>query len=162
VQAPTGKTKTPPALNAQFQWLPVLVVGSLVLGLIVSTGVLVLRRRRGTLGDRATIEAALSEALDESIDDLRSEPDPRKAVIRTYARMERTFAARGAPKQPFEAPLEYVGRALGIVQASAHSAARVTQLFAWARFSEHTVDKRMKDEAIDALAALRSELEAAR
>jgi hypothetical protein len=157
-----GTGKTAPQ-QPHFQWVPVLVVGGLAIGVIVSGGLLALRRRRGTLGESPiTIEAELSEVLDESIDDLRNEPDPRKAVIRTYARMERIFAARGAPKEHFEAPLEYLGRALDIVQVSAHSAARVTKLFERARFSTHGVDVGMKDDAIGALVALRSELEAAR
>jgi hypothetical protein len=154
--------KTPPQ-QPRFQWVPVLVLGGLAFGLVVSGGALALRRRRGTLGESPiTIEAELSEVLDESIDDLRNEPDPRKAVIRTYARMERIFAAHGAPKEPFEAPLEYLGRALDIVQASAHSAARVTKLFERARFSTNDVDAGMKDDAIGALVALRSELAAVR
>lgn len=151
-----------PQHQAKFKWLAVFLLGSVVLGIGISAGALALRRRRGTLGGPATIESALADALDESIDDLWNEPDPRKAVIRTYARMERTFAARGAPREPFEAPVEYLGRALDIVQASAHSAARVTKLFEHARFSTHGVDARMKDDAIGALVALRSELEAAR
>jgi len=46
------------------------------------------------------------------------------------------------------------------VQASAHSVGRLTKLFERARFSEHTIDSEMKDEAISALVALRGELEA--
>jgi hypothetical protein len=37
---------------------------------------------------------------------------------------------------------------------------KVTQLFARAKFSPHEIDAGMKDEAIDALAGLRAELEA--
>lgn len=157
-----GQHEQKPPHQAKSQWSLVFIFGSLALGVGISAGVLAVRRRRGTLDVRPTMEAALSEALAEGIDDLRNEADPRKAVIRTYARMERIFAARGAPKEPFEAPLEYLGRALGIVQASAHSAARVTKLFERARFSTHGVDERMKDDAIGALVALRAELEAAR
>jgi hypothetical protein len=100
----------------------------------------------------------LSEVLAETLDDLRNEPDPRKAVIRAYARMERTLAARGLPREPFEAPLEYLARILGAVQASAHSVRRLTGLFERARFSPHEIDARMKNEAIDALSGLRAEL----
>jgi hypothetical protein len=37
----------------------------------------------------------------------------------------------------------------------------LTSLFARARFSEHTIDAEMKDEAISALTGLRAELETA-
>ena len=136
------------------------MAGSLALAFVTSVGLLALRRRRGELGDRATVEAALADAVDQGLDELRNEPNARKAVIRTYARMERTFAARGMPRQPFEAPLEYLARIVAIAQVSAHSVLRLTQLFSRARFSTHGVDTRMKDDAIEALAALRAELEA--
>ena len=72
--------------------------------------------------------------------------------------MERTFGVHGVPRRPFEAPLEYLERLLGVVEASAHSVRRLTQLFERARFSEHEVDLQMRDEAIEALVALREEL----
>jgi hypothetical protein len=75
--------------------------------------------------------------------------------------MERTLAARGVPRKPFEAPLEYLVRVLDFVQASSHSVRRLTQLFERARFSPHEIDARMKEDAIEALVGLRAELEAA-
>jgi hypothetical protein len=145
----------------RFQWLPVFVIGSLVLAFGGSAAVLVLRRRRHGLPP-VPVAVALSEALGETLDELRAEPDPRKAVIGAYARMERALAACGMPRESFEAPLEYLVRVLDFVQASAHSVRRLTQLFERARFSPHEIDSRMKEDAIDALAGLRAELEAAR
>jgi hypothetical protein len=148
--------------NPRFQWLPLLVLGSVAFAFVAAAAVVTVRRRRGLIDDDQALAAALSEVLDETLDDLRSEPDPRKAVIRTYDRMERTLAARGVPRLPFEAPLEYLARVLDAVQVGAHSARRLTRLFERARFSSHEIDTGMKDEAIDALVALRTELEAAR
>ena len=54
--------------------------------------------------------------LTETLDDLRSEPDPRKAVIGAYAKMERTLAARGLPRHESEAPEEYLARILDVVE----------------------------------------------
>ncbi len=59
-----------------------------------------------------------------------------------------------------EAPLEYLGRILGIVEGSAHSARRLTRLFERARFSPHEIDQKMKDDAIESLVGLRAQLEA--
>ena len=98
--------------------------------------------------------------LSETLDDLRREPDPRKAVIGAYSKMERTLAARGFARRESEAPLEYLGRILGIVEGSGHSARRLTRLFERARFSPHEIDQRMKDDAIDSLVGLRAQLEA--
>jgi uncharacterized protein DUF4129 len=99
-------------------------------------------------------------ALDESLDDLRREPDLRRAIIAAYARMERAFAAAGIPRRPSEAPLEFLSRALAGVEASAAGVRRLTDLFEWAKFSPHEPDEAMRDEAIAALEDLRDELRA--
>ncbi|TMK78897.1 MAG: DUF4129 domain-containing protein [Actinobacteria bacterium] len=151
----------PGQYQPHFQWFPVFIIGSLVLGFGGTAGVLALRRRRHGLPPMS-VEVAVAQALGETLDDLRNEPDPRKAVIGAYARMERALAARGVPRQAFEAPLEYLVRVLDFVQASGHSVRRLTQLFERARFSPHEIDAGMKEDAIAALSGLRAELEAAR
>jgi hypothetical protein len=80
------------------------------------------------------------------------------AIIAAYARMERALAAGGIPRRPSEAPFEYVERALGDLDTSAASARRLTDLFEWAKFSQHEPGPEMRDEAIDALVAVRDEL----
>ena len=142
-----------------FQWFPVFMIGSLVVGIGGALALLALRRRHEEL-ERAPVRETLAEVLGETLDDLRREPDPRKAVIGAYSKMERTLAARGFPRHESEAPLEYLGRILGIVEGSGHSARRLTRLFERARFSPHEIDQRMKDDAIDSLVGLRAQLEA--
>jgi len=142
-----------------FQWFPVFIIGSLVVGIGGAMAFLALRRRHAEL-ERAPIRETLAEVLSETLDDLRSEPDPRKAVIGAYAKMERTLAARGFPRHESEAPLEYLGRILAAIEGSGHSARRLTRLFERARFSPHAIDQRMKDDAIDSLVGLRAQLEA--
>jgi len=133
----------------------------IILGIAGAGATAYVRKRRG--GDEWASEAALAAALDEvladSLDDLRAEPDPRRAVIRAYARMERTFAAYGVARDEAEAPLEYMSRALDRLSVSAYSVRRLTQLFSRAKFSPHEVDTPMKDQAIEALVGLRAELE---
>jgi len=113
--------------------------------------------------DRIRLDRAeeLSAALDESLADLRAEPDPRRAIIAAYARMERALAAAGLPRRPAEAPLEYLERALVDLRATASSARRLTDLFRIAKFSDHPLDAQAKDDAIGALEAIRDELRAA-
>jgi hypothetical protein len=142
-----------------FQWFPVFIIGSLVVGIGGAMAFLALRRRRVGL-ERAPIRETLAEVLSETLDDLRRERDPRKAVIGAYVKMERTLAARGFPRRESEAPLEYLGRILAIVEGSGHSARRLTRLFERARFSPHEIDQRMKDDAIESLVGLRAQLEA--
>jgi Domain of unknown function (DUF4129) len=143
----------------QFRWLPMIVVGSLILGIGGAMVLLAARRQRELLA-ATPIRVTLAEVLDETLDDLRNEEDPRKAVIGAYANMERTLAARGVPRRESEAPTEYLTRILDVVSASGHSVRRLTRLFSRARYSPHEIDAEMKEEAIDALTGLRAELQA--
>ena len=105
-----------------------------------------------------TWQEAFSHALDESLDDLRTEPDLRRAIVAAYARMEIALGVAGLPRRPAEAPLEYMARALQSLDTSAAAVRRLTDLFEWAKFSHHTPEPGMRDEAIDALVAVRDEL----
>jgi hypothetical protein len=102
----------------------------------------------------------LTEAISQSLDDLRADPDPRRAIVAAYARMERALAASGVPRRPAEAPHEYLERALLAVDASAGATRRLTELFERAKFSQHEPDAGMRDEAIAALETIREELAA--
>jgi hypothetical protein len=154
------RAETPPH-RAQWSWLPVLVLGSLLLGIVVTTGIAVAhgRRNREALDEEAQLARALDDVLSDSLDDLRAERDPRKAVIRAYARMEETFGAYGVPRERHETPLEYVARVLDSLRVSSFAVRRLVQLFERAKFSPHTIETSMKDDAIEALAGLRAELE---
>ena len=152
-------TDTRDRYEPQFRWLPIIVVGSLVFGI---GGAMVLRavRRQQELLTATPIRETLDDVLAETVDDLRREQDPRKAVIGAYAKMERTLAARGVPRRESEAPVEYLTRILDVVSASGHSVRRLTRLFARARYSPHEIDAKMKEDAIEALTGLRAELAA--
>ena len=154
------RAETPPH-RAQWSWLPVLVLGSLLLGIVVTTGIAVAhgRRNREALDEEAQLARALDDVLSDSLDDPRAERDPRKAVIRAYARMEKTFGAYGVPRERHETPLEYVARVLDSLRVSSFAVRRLVQLFERAKFSPHTIEASMKDDAIEALAGLRAELE---
>jgi hypothetical protein len=155
---PTKATDPSDPYEPQFQWLPVILVGSLVLG-IGGAMVLMSARRQRELLAATPIRETVDEVLAETLDDLRREQDPRKAVIGAYAKMERTLAARGVPRRESEAPVEYLTRILDVVSASGHSVRRLTRLFSRARYSPHEIDAEMKEEAIDALTGLRAELQ---
>jgi Domain of unknown function (DUF4129) len=109
----------------------------------------------------ATVESDLTQVLDETLDDLRRERDPRRAVIAAYARMEQTLGAHGLPRKVFEAPLEYLARVLRELRVGAEAIFALTELFERAKFSPHEIDVGMKDEAIAALVSVRNDLRAA-
>lgn len=158
----TTATVTGETDGAEFAWGPALgTVGLLALAL----GAWWLagrsrRRARGELGP--ALAADLSRALDESLDDLRAERDPRRAVIAAYARLERVLAAHELPRRPSEAPLEYLARMLTAISVGDHAARQLTELFETARFSQHAVGPEMKEQAITALETVRDDLVASR
>ena len=166
------KGKTPPGLGSQlgrsggrtrsphFQWLELVVILSLFFVVAVATIVAVRRSRSDEETALDTAPEALAAALDESLDDLRSDPDLRRAIIAAYSRMERALAAAGIPRRPAETPFEYLERALLTLDASSDAVHRLTDLFEWARFSHHEPEPSMRDDAVDALVAVRDELRA--
>jgi hypothetical protein len=150
-----------PAVDTRFTWLPVLAVAVTVAALlaIVFAQLAAERRRRGGPRQR---QALLAELLDDTLDDLEREPDPRRAVIAAWARMERGLAASGLPRHAAEAPFEYAARVLGQARVRPEAVHRLTDLFERAKFSRHTIDLAMRGEAIAALTEVRRELEAER
>ena len=146
----------PHEYEPHFAWLPALAVVLLV-GIAGGAWYLASRRKPGREADLAATEA-LADLLDDTLDDLRAEPDPRRAVIAAYARLERTLAAHGISRRPSETPEELLHRALGGLDVSAGAIRRLTELFERARFSQHDVDVEMKEEAIAALEQVRDEL----
>lgn len=162
---PTCPTSTPAQLkhlkgaprNARFRWDEVAIVLALAAGVGLyffftrtpRRELLPLVRRR---------QAAVARAVDDSLDDLRNDPDVRRAIVAAYARMERALAVAGMPRAPAEAPFEYFGRALVELEAGAEPARRLTDLFERAKFSHHEVGEPMRNEAIDALVAVRDAL----
>ena len=144
------------AENAQFDWVPVIVVGSLTAVGLAAAGVLLVRRREPKT--RKGVAEALAVTLDESLGELAADLDPRSTVIAAYAQMEKVLARHGLPRHASEAPREYLRRVLPGIGAGAESVERLTALYEHARFSTHEVDGGMRDEAVGALESLRDEL----
>lgn len=149
--------------EAQFAWVPVLVVLALI-GIALFGAWWARRSRRRARGEmpERLLAGAIAVAVDESLDDLRAEPDPRRAVIAAYARLERVLAAYGLPRHAAEAPLEYLGRMLAALSVRPAAARRLTELFERAKFSQHAIGLELKGQAIAALEDVRDDLAAAR
>ncbi|MDX6481671.1 MAG: hypothetical protein QOG85_2181 [Gaiellaceae bacterium] len=155
----TAVPSTSPSTPLRFRWEEAIPV----LGLLLLVGMILFtttrRRGRPNWGKLGAPEA-LAAALDESLDDLRADPDLRRAIIAAYARMETALGAAGVPRRAAEAPLEYLERALLKLDLSRGSVHRLTDLFEGARFSHHEPEASMRDEAVEALEAVRDELRA--
>ena len=150
-----------PRYEPEFATGPVLIVLGVLAVAIIGWAIAHRARRRSLPPMPESLYPALTDVLEETLDDLRAETDPRKAVIGAYARMERTLGAYGLPRLPAEAPDEYLKRIFADLEVSRRSVSRLTALFSWAKFSGHDVAPEMKDEAIAALEAVGNELRAA-
>jgi hypothetical protein len=149
-----------------------LVVAGLALAAMVGLAVAQLLAERRRRRPPRTPGERLVELLDDTLEDLEREPDPRRAVIGAWARMERGLAAAGLPRRPAEAPFEYAGRVLESALAPTDrgtplgfpgplrpdSVHRLTGLFERAKFSRHAIGEDHRHEAIAALRAVRREL----
>lgn len=145
--------------HAQFAWIPMLVIAGLA-GVAILAWVLAARRRAHPDLARARIVETLEDVIEDTLDDLRAESDPRRAVIACYARLERALGAAGFPRRRAETQVEHLTRILGELDIGTASVRRLNDLFLRAKFSQHDVDTGMKDEAIAALVEVRDELRA--
>jgi hypothetical protein len=167
--APTQAAQPGPATPAPAaggaDWVAIAAAAALIAA-AVAAGVWAVRRRSSPLTWPAappepaapTLSEDLAAALDESLEDLRRERDPRRAVIAAYARMERIFARHGLPRRRVETPYEYAARVLQELGLGAGAVRGLTHLFELARFSHHEIGASMQEEAVAALVAIRQEL----
>ena len=137
--------------------------GLLILG--VGSAWMWAERRRRALEESDDLRAVpgaerdrLAGLLDDAIDDLRDDPDPRRAVIRAWGRLDDALSTVGVERHEAEAPFPYLARALDALDTSGPAAERLTDAFEAAMFSGRPVDRAMQLEAVDALVAVRDEL----
>ena len=141
-----------------FAWVPVLTLLTLLAAGVAAW--YVAGRKAGTDRVKRHMAEDLVLALDDTLDDLRAEPDPRRAVIAAFARLERALASVGLPRARAETAQEYVARVLARLDVDVRLVRRLADLFTTAKFSLHEVRPEMKDEAIAALERVRDELRA--
>jgi hypothetical protein len=145
-----------------FEW-PVLAVA--LVALVVGVVFAYVGHRRRKLRTAVPLDPTVTEdfvaTISDAIGDLEAEPDARRAVIAAYARMEGVLGRHGLRRKPSETPVEYLGRILGGLTSRADAVARLTGLFEEAKFSRHEIDDPMKSDAIEALRAIRNDLQEA-
>src|SRR5262245_19283209 len=152
---PPGSTVYEPSVS----WISIAIVAVLVLA-AATAYVASVRRARPARDQSEPLAEELASALDDALDDLRAEADPRRAIIAAYARLERVLAANGIARHAFETSDEYLERVLHDLELRPEAIGRLTELFTQAKFSHHDVDSTMKDSAIEALEQVRDELRA--
>jgi hypothetical protein len=100
--------------------------------------------------------AALEAVVDDSLEDLRAEPDARRAIIRCYARFERVAAESGVARRPWATPFEFMRDVLHRLPISRTALPTLTGLFELARYSQHALGPSERDQALAALDEIRT------
>jgi len=101
----------------------------------------------------------LADVVEESIDDLRADPDARRAIIGCYRKFERVAADSRVARRPWWTPMEFMREALRGLPAPPSAVRTLTGLFEVARFSQHALGPRERDLAIEALLTIKTALE---
>jgi hypothetical protein len=116
--------------------------------------------RRDDDGEGLAEPSPLEAAVDDSVEDLRAEPDPRRAIVRCYARFERAAAASGVERKPWSTPMEFMREALRRLPLPRTAVPTLTELFELARFSHHPLGSGERDQALAALDEIRTAMRA--
>lgn len=151
----------PPIFNWIFGSLALAAgLGALAFALWVAIGDRFARPREDDSSEAPP--AALEAAVDESLEDLRAEPDSRRAIVRCYARFERVAADSGLARKPSLTPTEFMREVLVGLPMPRAAVPSLTGLFELARFSHHALGPRERDRALDALHEIRTAMDARR
>ncbi len=151
-QHPFGSVHTMPL---HFEWWPLLLLLVAALAWIIGRRVLRRRPLAVAVDAGATAPAGLAEAIDDSLDDLLAEPDPRRAIVAAYARLESALGRAGLGRRPGETARELLARLLATLPHGNSGIDELTALFEEARFSTHTIGEADRQRAIALLRAVR-------
>lgn len=114
-------------------------------------------RRHGT--PPSVVPDALHDAVEDSLDDLRTLPDARLAIIRCYDRFEKALAGADLRRPPWQTATEFMRTALAQPRLPADGVRELTALFELARFSRHEIGPAHRERAWRALMAVKAALD---
>ncbi|MEX2222482.1 MAG: DUF4129 domain-containing protein [Candidatus Rokuibacteriota bacterium] len=132
-------------------------LGALGLALWVAFGDHLTREHDEGAGEGSP--APLQALVEESLEDLRSEVDPRHAIVRCYARFERAVTDAGIERRPWFTPMELMRETLARLPVPRAAVPTLTGLFELARFSHHALGPRERDRALEALHEIKAAME---
>jgi hypothetical protein len=138
-------------------------VGRLLLPIAVALTILtpaafLIRRRRLRRDEVGHADDPFERAVRASIAALESERDPRRAILRAYARMEQAFRSVEIERARDETASEFLGRTTRQLPVSAGSAAALTERFEEVRYSSHDVTEDDREQALASLRRVEQEL----
>jgi len=114
-------------------------------------------KRKPTVVPKGSSED-LTAAVEESLDDLRAEPDARLAILKIWGNFERVLAGAALPRRRSQTPLEFVRAVLGKMPMPRLAVHKLADLFERARFSQHPIGAEERDTAWQSLLEIRTAL----
>jgi hypothetical protein len=105
------------------------------------------------------VRHGLAAAVEDSLDELKLEPDARRAIIKCYARFERVLASIDHPRAPSQTPVEFMRLILAQLQLPEDAVREITRLFELSRFSRHELRDADRSAAWRSLAAIKAALD---
>jgi len=157
-QVPPSVARHPPAARTAGSVAP-WVIALAGAGAVLLAALALLPRGRAGSSPSTGAAAALDAAVATSMAQVDRETDPRRAVVGAWIAMGDALARHGLGRDPAEAPLEYMQRALRAVRVSRPSVQRLTALFQRARYSDHPATAAMRTDALAALQSVRDDLD---
>jgi hypothetical protein len=105
---------------------------------------------------RAALDAPAASAAAGagSVDDLRTEPDARRAIVRAWATVERALGAVEVRRAPWQTPSEFMRSALAHPSVPRAPAGALTTLYELARFSDRPLGADARDRACECVEAI--------
>jgi hypothetical protein len=116
-------------------------------------------RMEAWVGPSPEAREELAEAVEGSLDSLRQEPDPRRAIIMCYRRFEQVLAKWGLPRAPWKTPMEFLRETLRRLRLPSEAVTTLTGLFEISKFSRHPVGPTERDAAVESLVEIKTALE---
>jgi hypothetical protein len=109
--------------------------------------------------DRSRPPREADAPAEESLDALRAEGDPRRAIIRCYGKFQRVAAGSGVERKPWHTPAEFMREALARLVLPRGAVPTLTGLFELARFSHRELGHPDRDRALGALGEITAAIE---
>lgn len=146
-----------PGHSVDVAWL--LVPFAVTLTVLTPAAAVIRRRRVKRVGVIYSEEPAVLLALRASMAALESEPDPGKAILRAYQRMEQAFRQLEIARARDETASEFLTRTMRRLPTAAGAAAGLTDRFETVRYSTHQITEADRASALASLQEIERELQ---
>ncbi len=121
------------------------LIAAIVIILVLVGVIMLFKKRQNQQGP------SIQDIASNTINNLKSETDYRKSVIRCYKQMCNWLARQGVKKGSFQTPREFAMAAKKFLTISPESLYTLIQIFEKARYSKHEINSQDKDQAIKCL-----------